>query len=229
MPIHELPQSHKEIAELRWTIDARLSMDFQKTLASDERESIKGNIEGFIPQALCSKWDNYIQEAAQQYGARLLLSNIVMARVWAWACGEKNGTHKLGTFFHLIVNSARIAQGEAKGTITDRHRRAKKLYVSQLAELQKRVREEWPDSPAGVRQLVTDAIDSLPQLMILKSNRYSLMQLLANDETALAFRGSPERSRDDLTPTQFFVKWVASSERRSLESVRQDLLPTRAR
>ena len=113
--------------------------------------------------------------------------------------------------------------------MTDRFRIARKDLVLQLATLQARLRKEWPESAEDIRRFISKEIDesrlSLPHLKI---NRKSLLRFLDDDGIAIDFRGQAERSNDDLSPSQFYVKWAASSLRRSPEPVRQDLTkPTR--
>jgi len=227
MSITELPESVTELELLRQALDHRLYEDFFSRvllLPRAEQQLIAEN-----PPASRRKLDLYIREAARQYGARLFLSTLVMERVWAWVNGEESGSQKLGVLFDRMRNAASLQLGRGKGKTTDRFRIARKDLVLQLATLQARLRKEWPESAEDIRRFISKEIDesrlSLPHLKI---NRKSLLRFLDDDGIAIDFRGQAERSNDDLSPSQFYVKWAASSLRRSPEPVRQDLTkPTR--
>src|SRR5579862_4271619 len=153
--ISELPKSHAKIAALRWTIDANLYLDFQKTrLSDDELRLLKNYNPDFIPAPLHDKWDRYVVDAAQQYGARLLLANLVISRVWEWAAGERDGDRKLRNLFNAIHSSARIGLRRAKGSTSKRHKDAKPVLVPQIQELQIRLRLEWPETADAIRRFV---------------------------------------------------------------------------
>ena len=222
MGISELTESVTELEQLRQALDYRLFEDFFRRvslLPRAEQQLIAEN-----PSAYRRKLDLYIREAARQYGARLFLSNLVMERVWAWVNGEESGSQKLGVLFDRMRKAASLQLGRGKGKITDRFRIARKDLVPQLTALQARLQQEWPESAEDIRRFVSKEIDaSGPSLPHLKINRKSLLRFLENDDIAVAFRGQAERSKDDLSPRQFYVKWAASSLRRSPESVRQDL------
>jgi hypothetical protein len=55
----------------------------------------------------------------------------------------------------------------------------------------------------------------------LKRNAPQLKDFLRDDLIAIDFRGKPESI--NLTPTQFFIKWLAKSQNRSEEAIRQNL------
>ncbi|SPE34469.1 hypothetical protein SBA2_900006 [Acidobacteriia bacterium SbA2] len=232
MALTELPESCTDISILRSSLNSRLLSDFFTTWLSDkERKQVKSRGgEGFLPQHLRHKWDQYIlEEAVQQYGARLLLSDHVMARVWAWARGEEAGSVKLEKLFGKMRHSARIGLGLAKGTITNLHRRAKKPFVAKLALLQLELQHAWPEgrtateSAEKIRQFIAQRIESDPALLTLIANREQLFRFLDDDGKALAFRGE-KYSEDALTPTQFCVEWFAWSEKLSTEYARQRLV-----
>jgi hypothetical protein len=224
MAPRELPDDLNEIDKLRSTIDAKLFYDFATTRLSDpERESLKKGREDF--SSVRSKWDCYILEVAQQYGARLFLSNLVMQRVWSWQCGEKDGAHKLKSLFHEMHRSALIGLKKATGRISRRHKAAKPLWIQEITELQIQLREAFPATPGAVRQFIDDVIEAAPESFPnLKSNKASL-QLFLDDHRVLAFRGFDfKRVKGDLTPTKFYEQWVAAAENhRSPELVRQYL------
>ena len=225
MAIRELPSDMAEIDRLRSAIDARLFRDFASTClsASEQRILMSG---GKDLSPIQGKWDSYILEVAQQYGARLLLSTLVVQRVWSWQCGEKDGARKLKSLFHEIHRSALIGLRKASGRISDRHRAAKPLWVREITVLQMQLREAFPPSADAVRQFVNNVIEASPaSFPNLKSNKASLL-LFLDDERALAFRGSADftRLKGELTPTKFYTQWVAVAENhRSPELVRQRL------
>jgi hypothetical protein len=95
-------------------------------------------------------------------------------------------------------------------------------FVPELAEVQKLLQQEWPDSPEEIRAFVKDEIERSPRMWRLKRNLLHLMAFLADDCTAHDFRGDTAENIK-LSPTSFFVKWLANSKNRSVESVRQDL------
>jgi hypothetical protein len=224
MARRELPNDQVEIDSLRYAIDAKLYLDFVRTRLSDaERESVTNSGEGLNPTR--GKWDHYILEVAQQYGARLLLSTLVMQRVWSWQCGEKDGAHKLKSLFHEMHRSALIGLKKARGRINDRHKAAKPFWIREITALQMQLREAFPATPDAVRQFIDDVIEATPgSFPNLKSNKASL-QLSLDDHRALAFRGFDfKRVKGDLTPTKFYEQWVAAAENhRSPELVRQYL------
>jgi hypothetical protein len=220
----ELPQSCQEIAVLRAAMNSSLLCDFAENwLSVTERLLLLAyNSEGFVPRSLREKWDKYLlKQAAPQYGARIFISEHVMARVWAWASGEERGTRKLREMFNQAHKSARVGLKCAKGSITPQARRARDSFIPEISELQRRLRAEWPDSAAEVRQFVAREIETSPPFFYLKRNAPQLVGFLGDDHIALAFRGEPDHIR--VTPTQFFTKWLAASTNRSEESVRQDL------
>jgi hypothetical protein len=224
--LRELPECSETIGGYRQALDLKLWMDFVQTRLSDaERELVRNNRLGL--SSLNGKWDVYILDAAQRWGARLLLSHLVMRRVWSWQCGETDGIRKLKNLFHEMYHSARVGLRQAKGRVTDSHRDRKPDFVNELTELQIQVRHGWPDSAAEVRQLVADTIDATPgRFQYLKTNQKSLLLMLSDDDTALRFRGEGlSRMKGDLTPTKFYELWVASETNRDPESVRQDLYP----
>jgi hypothetical protein len=227
MAVTQLPTSDEEITKLRRALDLRLLVDFRaKPLSDAEQHSLTNNTDDFQSKFVRDKWDSYIcSEAAPRYGARLLLSDAVMLRVWSWQCGEKDGTRKLKNLFHEIWHSACVGLRQSKGRITPSYRARKGDFVNELTELQTHVRDKWPDSAAGVRRLAADTIEATPRrFQYLTTNRASLMLMLSDDSTALRFRGKgSERMRGDLTPTKFYELWVASATNRRPESVRQDL------
>jgi hypothetical protein len=222
MAIRELPRSQDEISMLRAAISLKLWSDFLMRLSDAERDSLK-QPQGF--DSIIGKWDCYILEAAQQFGARLFLTDLVMNRVWSWQCGEKDGTSKLENLFHEIHRSALIGLKQAKGKITDRHRASRNDFVKELTELQIKVRVDWPETPDAVRRCVGAAIDKTPAtFQYLKTNKGSLLVFLGDDQIAMKFRGADfKRVKGDLTPVRFFDQWVASAENRDPETVRQDL------
>jgi hypothetical protein len=222
MAVRELPHSAEEIAKLRTAITLKLWLDFHTTLSDAEKEAL--NTEG--PYPLLGKLDCYILEAAQQYGARLLLTDLVMDRVWSWQCGEKDGAHKLKSLFHEIHKSALVGLGQAKGRITDRHRRTRKDFVRELVELQIRVRTDWPETPDDIRHCVAAAITGEGSLFhYLKKNKGSLLLFLRDDQITMKFRGADfKRVKGDLTPARFLDQWMASTENRDPESVRHALI-----
>jgi hypothetical protein len=221
----ELPEDLNEIAELRKAIDVKLFHEFARTRLSDaEHASLIGGREDF--SSVRGKWDSYILEVAQQYGARLFLSTLVMQRVWSWQCGEKDGPYKLKSLFHEMHRSALIGSKKATGRISSRHKTAKPLWIREITALQMQLREAFPETPDRVRQFVDGVIEASPGLFPnLKSNKASLLLFLGNDQRALAFHGFDfKRVKGDLTPTKFFAQWVAAAENhRSPELVRQYL------
>ena len=226
MALTELPECSETIGGYRQALDLKLWMDFVQTRLSDvERELIRNN--RLDLSSLNGKWDVYILDAAQRWGARLLLSHLVMRRVWSWQCGETDGIRKLNNLFDEMYHSARVGLRQAKGRVTDSHRDRKPDFVDELTELQIQVRHGWPDSAAEVRQLVADAIDATPmRFPYLKTNKTSVLLMLRDDDTALRFRGKGfSRMKGDLTPTKFYELWVASGNNRDPETVRQDLYP----
>jgi hypothetical protein len=228
--LRELPESCQNIAVIRASLNSSLIGDFGATLSPPEREQVAAyNCEGFMPLALGDKWDHYLRnEAVQQWGARLLLSDHVMARVWAWAAGEKDGIWNLEMFFNEILKSARVERKYAKGQITPQARRAKDPFVAEIKELQRRVRSEWPETPGEVRELVAREVENSPPFWQLKKNAPQLINFLADDQIALDFRGDEEHPDSIMiSPAQFFVKWLAASKNRPEEPVRQDLTKVR--
>jgi hypothetical protein len=224
MARRELPDDLNEIDKLRSAIDAKLFQDFASTRLSDlERGSLINGHEDL--GSVRSKWDCYILEVAQQYGARLLLSTLVMQRVWSWQCGENDGAHKLKSLFHEIHRSALIGLRKARGRINGRHKAAKPFWIREITALQMQLREAFPATPDSVRQFIDDVIEASPESFPnLKSNKASL-RLFLDDHRALAFRGFDfKRVKGDLTPTKFYEQWVAAAENhRSPELVRQYL------
>jgi hypothetical protein len=224
MAVRELPDDPIEFDRLRGAIDAKLYYDFQNTrLTEHERKSLITGQKKF--NSMYGKWDPYILEAAQQYGARILLSYLVMQRVWSWQCGERDGAHKLKSLFYEIHRSTLIGLRKATGRINDRHRRAKALWVQEITALQLRLREAFPATPDDVRQFIENTIEASPEAFPnMKSNKAALL-LFLDDQRALAFRGSDfKRMKGDLTPTKFYAEWIAVAENhRSPELVRQYL------
>lgn len=220
--VANLPESRTEREALRYALDERLREDFAYRLSllpeAEQRRLLERETE------FNERWDQYIREAAQQYGTKLLFSDLVMDRVWTWSNGTEDlGIRKLKKLLDQMHKSTRIRLGLAKGPITPRHQLAKQFFVPQLTQLQTRLREVWPASAEEVRKFVASEISTSPLLPSLKINARSLLQSLKEDKVAMDFRGQPEHSTGDITPTQFFVNWVATSERRSPEAVRQDL------
>ena len=214
----------------RASVNINLIADFAATLSPTEQEQLRAyNCECFMPPALRDKWDHYLRnEAVQQLGARLLLSDHVMVRVWAWAAGENDGIWKLENFFNEICKSARVERKDAKGPITPQARRAKAPFVAELEELQRRVREKWPETPGEVRELVALEVENYPPFWQLKKNAPQLNNFLRDDQIALDFRGDENRPDSIvITAKQFFVKWLAASKNRPEEPVRQDLTKVR--
>jgi hypothetical protein len=222
MAHRELPHSQAEIQNLRSAITMKLWGDFTTTkLSGAERDTLDTAPDGVD---VCRKFDCYIIEAAQQYGARLLLSDLVMDRVWSWQCGEKDGLDKLERLFTEIHKSARVALKESKGTITDRHRATRDPIVKEFTELRNSLRLAWPETPDGVRRCIEAAIDGEETFKYLKINKAAVMLALADDDRAMKFRGADlVHVKGDLTPARFYDQLVALAENRDPESVRQDL------
>jgi hypothetical protein len=106
-----------ELEQLRVRIDAKILIGFREsTRFSSEEEATLSRGGDFSP-ALCEKFDTYLFLVAQEYGARLLLSNFVLQRLWSWQCGDNYGVRKLKTLFHEIVHSAKIERSGAKGRV----------------------------------------------------------------------------------------------------------------
>jgi hypothetical protein len=219
-----LPESCREIAIVRAAMNSSLLIEFNtKWLSPAERQNQQTyNAEAFPHPSLRAKWDRYIlEEAVKEYGAMILLSDHVMARVWSWTKGEQLGSKKLRTLFDRMCQWSRISLKVAKGSITITARSARQTFVPEIEELQRRLREAWPDTASGVRLFVSKEIDASHKLRHLKKNAPQLAKFLADDRTALNFRGDPDRVT--ITPVQFFTKLLAWSKNRSEESVRQDL------
>jgi hypothetical protein len=181
-----------------------------------------------IPEALHHKWDGYlIEEAAVQSGPGILLSDLVITRVWAWAYGDRKGISKLARFLKNIEKSARVkVKRGAKGKVTDQDRHALRDIVPELKQLQIRLRQEWPESPTEIITFAAREIEASPKMWRLKKNLPHVLNLLGQHGVAQEFRGdNPDHIT--LTPTQFFIKWLAASKNRSEKSVRADLYPPR--
>lgn len=230
MALRELPESCQDIAVLRASLNSKLLTDFSlRCLSESERKQVqKHSPEAFLPTHLHDKWDRFILEAAQQYGPRILLSDHVLTRVWRWATGETFGSQKLERLFSRLIRSVRVGLRQVKGTITNRHRHARKFLVRELHLLRTALQSEWPESPTAVRQFVSQRVQTSVDLPNLKQNAKQLLQFLGDDEVALAFLGDPERSKVGLTPSKFCDKWFARSEYLSEEYVRQSLLKKRS-
>lgn len=220
--IEELPETLEERRRLRALLSARLLEDFQYRISLfpvSRQEALLRNEREYL-----NMWDSYVLEAAQQYGARIFLAEPVIERLWAWANGGKNGFYQLKRLFNEVMESSKIRLRQHKGTITDRHREAKKFFVPELKDLQERLRTEWPESADEVRKFCAMQIDICPPpFPYLRKNKTAFLRFLS-DDIAMALLGDPERSKNRLTPTQFFVNWVAWSENRSSQSTRIDLL-----
>jgi hypothetical protein len=149
MAVKELPHDLDQISRLRAAIDLKLYWDFVQTRLSDAEQNLLKNGGEF--GSVCDKWDCYLFEVAQQYGARLFLSSLVMQRLWRWQCGEKDGARKLKTLFHEIHRSALIASRKASGRITPRHKATKPAFVKELTVLQVQLRQTFPKTADAVR------------------------------------------------------------------------------
>jgi len=232
LAIRELPCDPAKINEISEAIDAKMLYDFTKTrLSAAEQEVFKhhyGPMSDLDP-SIRGKFDYYLLDAAQQYGAFLFNSSLVRQRLWSWQCGE-GGDRKLKSLLDAIYRTVLVRLGKKKGRITRRHKNTKKVWIEEITVLQMRVREALPRTPDAVRQFIHDVIESSPgSFPILKSNKASLMLFLTNDK-ALAFCGLGTRLRGvaDLTPTRFYYEWVAASLGRDPEKVRQDLSAIRS-
>lgn len=224
--VGQLPDSSLELDLLRKGLSIRLWLEFCKNyLTVEERRGMPRQIETSVPRSLHPKWDKFVLECGQQYGARLLLSDLVMTRVWVWTSGQEHrGSLKLKKLFDQMRRSARIGLRQAKGAITDRHRRFKSLVVPELKILRERLRAVWCGSADQVLEHAGRIIDKSSDLLTLRSNKEQLLKLLSNDGIALRFHGAAEKSKDDITPTQLCVKLLARSENQSEEYARQQLL-----
>lgn len=221
----ELPESCREIAVIRAHMNLTLVTDFaERYLSAEERRELKRySQDAFFPKSQRDRWDDYlIEEAAEQHGAGILLSDHVMSRVWAWTRGEVGGFGKLERLYNKMKKSALIRLGEAKGRVTDQGRQSMDAFVPEITELQIRLRKEWPESPNQIRTFVQTYIETSPAMVHLKRNAPQLINYLRDDAIARDFRGG-DSDRITLTPTQFFIKWLAASKNRVEESVRQDL------
>jgi hypothetical protein len=229
--LSQLPDTDLELAVLRKGLSMKLWTAFYTNyLTEDERQRMPKQIETCVPRYLFRKWDEFVLECAQQYGARLLLSELVLTRVWAWVSGgEESGSRKLKKLFDRMYHSSRIGLKQAKGAITDRHRRFKSIAGAELGILRERLRDDWPESAAQVRKHVDRIIETSPDLPNLRSNKEQLLKLLRDDKLALGFRGAAEKSKGDITPAQLLTKWVAGAENLSVEYARQRLLRKTAR
>lgn len=223
----ELPESCRDIAVIRAHVNLTLILDFsERYLSVAERQQLKQySEEAFFPKSQREKWDRYlIEEAAEQHGAGILLSDHVMARVWAWTRGEVGGLGKLEQLYNKMKKSARVRLGEAKGSVTDQTQRAMDDFVPEIEELQNQSREEWPESPDEIRVFVQKEIETSSKMWRLKKNLPGLLSFLAQGRIAIDFRGDDDDPEHVvLTPTQFFIKWLAASKNRSEGSVRSDL------
>ena len=174
--IEELPETLEERRRLRALLSARLVEDFQYRISLfpvPRREALLRNEREYL-----NMWDSYVLEAAQQYGARIFLAEPVIERLWAWANGGKDGLYQLKRLFNEVMESSKIRLRQHKGTITDRHREAKKFFVPELKDLQDRLRSEWPESAEEVREFCAKQIDiSPPPLPVLKKKQNRVVKI----------------------------------------------------
>jgi hypothetical protein len=161
----QLPESLIEIAVIRCAMNQNLLGDFSaRWLSPLEQQLLAQNQGEVVPESLREKWDQYLLgEAAQQNGAGILLSDHVMARVWAWACGEMYGSRKLNRLFNQIHKSVRVRLRLGKGSVTDQTRQAMDDFVPEIAELQNRLRNEWPESLDEIRVFIEKEIETSPR------------------------------------------------------------------
>ena len=228
--LRQLPDSGQDLAVLRMGLSMKLWAAFcTNHLTAHERQNMPKKIETSVPPYLFGKWDEFVLECAQQYGARLLLSDLVLTRIWAWVSGgEESGSRKLKKLFNEMCDSAVINLKLAKGAITDRHRSFKPIAVAELTILRERLRDDWPESPEQVRKKIPRILENSPDLLSLRSNKEQLLLTLSDDEL-MRFRGAAEKSKGDITPTQLLIKLVARSENLSEEYTRQRLLTKKVR
>jgi hypothetical protein len=232
--LSKFSESLADIAVIRCAINERLVLDFgERYLSPLERQQLEPALvtaksQQLIPASFHEKWDKYlIDEAAEQTGARILLSDNVVARIWAWSGGgEISGIWKLRKLFKKIEKFARVRLREGKpgrGSITDQDQQAMTFAVPQIEELQERLRRQWPESLAGIRTFVATEIQRSYELLWVHSNAEAISNLLRDDRIALDFRGDDLDGNPKLTAIKFYIKLVAWSKNRSEESVRQDL------
>ena len=227
VPGATLPVSDSEFNELSSRLHLALSYDF----ALRERDAGRDLTVDADRDVKLDSWDEYIFESIQDYGPFILLSHTVVQRIFAWqfdlGCIKK--LSRLGT---ELYKAARIRHGLAKGRITPKHAKAKEHLVEEVSRLREMLINAWPRGAKEVVEFI-DAVLRQPDSPYpnLTANIRSLLDFLGKQpDVAIRFRGSvkPASGRqlgraDDVGPSQLVCLWIAQSENRSPESVRQEL------
>jgi hypothetical protein len=164
-------------------------------------------------ERLFSELDRVIGDEAASLGWRILLSDVVLARIQQWHDGETNGPQLLKKFFKILERSALVARGEARHPIdapeyyADRQsakqeiRALRNKVCSQLAQRHKlpRLRE--------VYSILDKEIIEFPSAYpIVSLNRLSLMRYLRikdDEHTSLTKRLIAREA----TPTEIVDGW----------------------
>jgi len=207
LSIDELPDSSSEINAIGQRLDKVLTNSFLSRVPESEWTN--------------ARLDDFIFECIHEYGALALLSHRVIRRVLDWRFAPK-GISKLEKLGRELAQAARIRRRLAKGSVGFRHVAAKENMVSELKRLQRALQNEWPETAESSIAFIRRTIGDHEVYPMLYTNKHALCDdfLHKYPTKALAFRGS---DRIEMTAVQFFHEWLAHSENRTPESVRQDL------
>jgi hypothetical protein len=230
VPGAKLPDYRSDFQDVAELLDWRLSAAFLQQEKEAGREIPLDSSNDAGRRIIEDSWDEYIFDSIQEYGPFVLFSYLVVRRIYAWQF-DASYIEKLQRLGDELAKAARIRHGGAKGKIGRKHVLAKKLLVPELSRLRISLRDAWPKDQDIVAFLDRELCLPNSPYPNLAINGKSLLDFLTkHPDVAVGFRGIQRPSgrrtagrSGDVTPVQLYVSWLAHSENRSEESVRQDL------
>jgi hypothetical protein len=176
-------------------------------------------------------WDEYIFDSIQEYGPLVLLSRSVVRRIHAWQF-DVNCILKLERLGKELAKAAKIRHRLATGRITPKHPRFKEFVVNEIALLRHKLKAAWPKDKTEIIAFVAAELrrPDCPCPNLVRNARPLLDFLDKSPDIAIRFRGTSQPGRgkttggaDDVGPARLIYLWMAYSENRTEDSVRQEL------
>jgi hypothetical protein len=217
--IKRLPDDVNKRAELRRHIDDALQRQFRNWLEGESLDARDG-------ESLVKLFDKFIVEMARDCGPRVLLSELVLARVLQWFVGgeDENGTRgpikggvgHLERFAKAMVQNAKVRMGDTSQEIDpDRGKTYKREATTELRLLQARLKAaaetKWTDIEA--------IIQADPQTFPRLSQSLGRLRGFCRAEPDIC----SSFATGDVAPASFFDQWGGWSTTLEPEYYRQKM------
>jgi hypothetical protein len=176
-------------------------------------------------------WDEYIFDSIQEYGPLVLLSRSVVRRIHAWQF-DVSCIPKLERLGKELTKAAKVRHRLAPGAITPKHVSFKEFIVRELSLLRTKLVDDWPRDKREILEFIGIELlqPDCPYPNLARNARTLLSFLQQSPDAAVRFRGTfkPGSGRikggsDDVGPARLAHLWMAYSENRTEDSVRQGL------